>query len=63
MDKKKFGYYVFGGMLIGALLGLLWSAGGNLLVGLGLGALIGTAIGWFAAAYFMEQDTQKKEGK
>jgi hypothetical protein len=63
MDKKKFGYYVFGGALIGALLGLSWSAGSNPLVGLGIGALVGTAIGWFAAAYAMEQDKQKKEGK
>jgi O-antigen/teichoic acid export membrane protein len=63
MDKKKFGYYVFGGAIIGAFLGLNWSGGGNPLVGLGLGALIGTAIGWFAAAYVMEQDKQKKEGK
>jgi hypothetical protein len=63
MDKKKFGYYVFGGAIIGAFLGLIWSAGSNALLGLGYGALIGTAIGWFAAAYVMEQDKKKKEGK
>lgn len=63
MDKKKFGYYVFGGALIGALFGLSWSAGSNPLVGMGIGALIGTAIGWFAAAYVMEQDKKKKEEK
>jgi hypothetical protein len=62
MDKK-YGYYIFGGMLIGALLGLMWSAGGNPLVGLALGAVVGTSIGWFAAAYVMEQDKKKKEGK
>lgn len=62
MDKK-FGYYIFGGMLIGAFLGWMWSAGGNPFVGLGSGALIGTFIGWFAAAYVMERDKQKKEGK
>jgi uncharacterized membrane protein len=62
MDKK-FGYYVFGGALIGALLGLGWSAGSNPLVGLGLGALIGMAIGWFAAAYMLEKEKEKKEGK
>jgi ABC-type uncharacterized transport system permease subunit len=62
MDKK-FGYYIFGGMLIGALLGLAWFANANPLVGLGAGALVGTFIGWFAAAYAMELDKQKKEKK
>lgn len=62
MDKK-YGYYIFGGLLIGALFGLLWSANGNPVLGIGIGALVGTAIGWFAAAYVMEQDKQKKGGK
>jgi uncharacterized membrane protein len=62
MDKK-FGYYVFGGALIGALLGLLWSASSNPLVGVTLGALIGMAIGWFTAAYVLEKEKEKKEGK
>jgi hypothetical protein len=61
MDKK-FGYYIFGGMLIGAFFGLLWSANGNIL-GIVYGALAGTAIGWFAAAYVMEKEKEKKEGK
>ncbi len=55
MDKRKFGYFVFGGALIGAALGWLWSAGNNPLVGLGIGALVGLAIGWFAAAAMLEQ--------
>jgi hypothetical protein len=63
MDKRKFGYYVFGGAILGAFFGWIWSAGGNLLVGLGLGTVIGMSIGWFAAAYVMEQDKRKKEGK
>lgn len=58
MDKR-FGYYVFGGMLIGALFGLIWSGTANSLAGLGGGALIGTAIGWFIAAYAL----QKRENK
>jgi ABC-type uncharacterized transport system permease subunit len=62
MDKK-FGYYIFGGMLIGVLFGLLWSAGGNAILGIGVGALVGTAIGWFAAAYMLEKEKQKKESK
>ncbi|MBE0671022.1 MAG: hypothetical protein IH588_10570 [Anaerolineales bacterium] len=55
MDKK-FGYYVFGGALIGAFFGLIWSAGNNLLAGLGVGALIGAFIGWFAAAAMLQQN-------
>jgi ABC-type uncharacterized transport system permease subunit len=62
MDKK-FGYYIFGGLLIGALFGLLWSANENPVLGIGIGALVGTFIGWFAAAYVMERDEEKKEGR
>jgi len=62
MDKR-FGYYVFGGMILGALLGLLWSAGGNVVWGLLIGGVAGTFIGWFAAAAVMEQEKKKKEGK
>jgi ABC-type uncharacterized transport system permease subunit len=62
MDKK-FGYYIFGGMLLGALFGMLWAGKGNPIVGIGIGALVGTAIGWFAAAYAMEKEKEKKEGK
>ncbi len=56
MDKKKFGYFVFGGLLLGAVLGLMWSAGSNSLTGMGIGALIGLAIGWFAAAAMLQQN-------
>lgn len=62
MDRK-FGYYIFGGMVLGAMFGLLWSAGGNVIAGLIIGGLAGTAIGWFAAAAAMEQEKKKKEGK
>ncbi len=62
MDKK-FGYYIFGGMLIGILIGLLWSSNGNVLLGVGYGALAGAAIGWFAAAAMLEKGKDKKEGK
>lgn len=60
MDKR-FGYYIFGGLLVGALLGLLWGSSGNLLAGLVVGAMVGLAIGWFAAAAVMEKE--KKERK
>ena len=55
MDKK-IGYYVFGGALIGAALGGLWSAGNDPLVGMVIGALVGVAIGWFAAAAMLQQN-------
>ena len=56
MDKK-FGYYIFGGLIIGALFGLIWAG----VMGLGIGALIGTAIGWFSAAYVLEKEKKEKK--
>jgi ABC-type uncharacterized transport system permease subunit len=62
MDKK-IGYYIFGGLLVGALFGRLWSANGNSLLGIGLGALVGVALGWFIAAAVLEKSIGKKEDK
>jgi uncharacterized membrane protein len=62
MDKK-FGFYIFGGTLIGAFFGMLWGTSGSLIANIAISALIGTFIGWFAAAYAMEREKQKKEGK
>ena len=62
MDKK-FGYYVFGGLLIGAAFGSLWSANGNTLLGAGIGALVGVALGWFIAAAMLEKQNEKKKDK
>jgi ABC-type uncharacterized transport system permease subunit len=59
MDKK-FGYYAFGGALIGAFLGLAWSAGNNPVAGLGIGALVGLFIGWFIAAAVRENSKKEK---
>lgn len=55
MDKK-FGYYVFGGALIGAFLGRLWSSSITPLMGMGIGVLIGVALEWFAAAAMLQQN-------
>ena len=60
MDNKVFGYFIFGGLLIGALFGSMWSAGGNPLLGIALGALAGASIGWFAGAAFFEQRKKQK---
>jgi ABC-type uncharacterized transport system permease subunit len=59
MDKK-FGYYVFGGLLIGAVFGSLWTANGNILLGMAFGALAGVGIGWFIAAAALEKNNRKK---
>ena len=60
--KRKFGIYVFLGMLIGAAFGLFFGAGGvNPLFGVGGGALVGVAIGWFIAAAMMEREKEKNE--
>ncbi len=56
MDKKKFGYYIFLGLVIGAVLGSgVGAANGNPLMGLTIGALIGLSIGWFGAAAIQQQ--------
>jgi len=60
MDKK-FGYYIFGGMLLGSLFGMLWGGAGNPLLGIASGAFVGVALGWFAAAYAMEKEKEKAE--
>lgn len=62
MDRK-FGYYVFLGLLIGAVFGSLWSANGNSILGITLGGLAGAAIGWFIAAALIENEKKNKEGK
>ena len=62
MDRK-FGYYVFLGLLIGAVFGSLWSANGNAILGIALGGLAGAAIGWFIAAALIENEKKNKEGK
>jgi ABC-type uncharacterized transport system permease subunit len=60
MDKK-FGYYIFGGMVIGALFGMFWAGNGNPILSIATGAFIGTAVGWFAAAYAQEKEKGKDE--
>lgn len=60
MDKT-FGYYVFGGLLIGTLFGSIWAGASNPLMGAGIGALAGTFIGWFIAAAVLEQNKKKQD--
>ena len=63
--SKKFGYIIFGGLLIGVLLGSLWAAGGDAILGIAIGGFVGASIGWFAAAAAMEKEKEKEkeEGK
>ncbi len=50
MDRR-FGYFIFLGLLIGVLFGFgTGSANGNPVLGVGEGALAGVFIGWFVAA-------------
>lgn len=60
--KRKFGIYVFAGLLIGAFFGMFLGAGSaNPIPGVGVGALAGVFIGWFIAAAVMEKEKEKKD--
>lgn len=58
--EKIFGYFVFGGLLLGILLGMLISSGEIPWRGIGLGAMFGAFLGWFAGAAFLEQRKKQK---
>ncbi len=50
MDRI-FGNYIAAGLMIGSAVGLMWGPMlGNIALGIGIGALVGLSIGWFAAA-------------
>jgi hypothetical protein len=59
MDKT-FGYFIFGGLLIGAMFGLIGAGGSSPLTGIGIGALAGAFIGWFIAAAMLNQKKKEK---
>ena len=59
MDKT-FCYFIFGGLLIGAMFGLIGAGGGNALMGIEAGALAGAFIRWFIAAAVLEQKKKEK---
>jgi hypothetical protein len=60
--ERRFGYYILLGLLIGAVLGVgLGAAIGNTALGVGLGALGGVFIGWFAAAAALEKRSGNKD--
>ncbi len=51
-----FGKYLVAGLAIGALFGFgIGAARGNSLLGVGVGALVGVFVGWFAAAAAQER--------
>jgi hypothetical protein len=55
--KKRFGYFILIGLLIGAIFGSgLGAANESALAGLGLGALAGIFVGWFVAAAVLENE-------
>jgi ABC-type uncharacterized transport system permease subunit len=58
--KRKFGLYIFLGLLIGAFFGMFLAAGSaNPFLGIGGGALAGVFIGWFIAAAVLEKEKKK----
>jgi hypothetical protein len=59
MDKT-FGYFIFGGLLLGAMFGLIGAGGHNSLMGIGIGAVAGAFLGWFLAAAVLEQKRKEK---
>lgn len=59
MDKR-FGYFAFGGTVIGALLGFAWSGSEYSLSGLAIGALAGAFLGGFVASAVLEMEKQRK---
>jgi ABC-type uncharacterized transport system permease subunit len=58
--EKTIGYFAFGGMLVGAMFGLIGAGRGNPLLGIGIGAVAGAFIGWFIAAAVLEQKKKEK---
>ena len=61
--NKVFGYYIFGGLLIGALFGRIWAASSNPIMGIGIGAIAGAFLGWFIAAAVLEQNKKSEKTK
>ena len=62
--KRKFGIFIFVGMLIGAAFGVFFGAGSaNSIPGIGGGALVGAALGWFIAAAVTEKEKENKKGE
>ena len=60
MTKRKFGIYIFVGLLIGAVFGIFLGAGSaNPFFGIGGGALAGVFIGWFVAAAVRQNQKDK----
>ena len=58
--EKTVGQFIFGGLLIGAMFGLIWAGGRNPVMGVGIGAIVGVALGWFIAAAILEQRKKEK---
>jgi ABC-type uncharacterized transport system permease subunit len=62
--KRKFGIYVFAGLLIGAIFGIFFGAGSeNPILGISISAFAGAAIGWFTAAAVMENENKKNKSE
>ena len=63
MDRK-YAYYIFVGLAIGAICGVFWAANSNISLGILYGGLAGAGIGWFiAAARSLSQKEKDKPSK
>ncbi|NJO81784.1 MAG: hypothetical protein HC828_02750 [Blastochloris sp.] len=58
--ERTFGLYIVLGLVIGAVFGMgLGATTGNVLWGIGLGALAGVFLGWFVAAAMFENQNKR----
>jgi hypothetical protein len=58
MDRK-YAYYIFLGLVVGAIFGMFWQARGNTSLGIWYGALAGAGLGWFIAAARSKNENEK----
>ena len=63
-EEQKFGSYIFIGIAIGGITGMVLQAGnGNTFFGFWIGALVGVFLGWFIAAAVWQNKNRKKHNK
>lgn len=62
--ERKFGVYIFLGMIIGVIFGTgIGAANGNPIIGLWLGSVVGGYLGWFVAIAARENQEKNQSEK